>query len=43
MSASIGIALYPQHGTDGISLARVADNAMYQAKREGSNRFSVAD
>lgn len=43
ISASIGIALYPQHGTNGISLARVADNAMYQAKREGSNRFSVAD
>ncbi len=43
ISASIGIALYPQHGTDGISLARVADNAMYQAKRDGSNRFCVAD
>ena len=42
ISASIGIALYPQHGTDGISLARVADNAMYQAKREGCNRFCVA-
>ena len=42
ISASIGIALCPQHGTDGINLARVADTAMYRAKREGSNRFSVA-
>lgn len=43
MSASMGIALYPQHGTDGISLARAANNAMYQAKRDGCNRFCVAD
>lgn len=42
ISASIGIALYPQHGADGISLARAADSAMYQAKREGSDRYSVA-
>jgi diguanylate cyclase (GGDEF)-like protein len=42
ISASIGISLYPQHGADGLSLARMADNAMYQAKRDGSNRFLVA-
>lgn len=42
ISASMGIALYPQHGTDGISLARVANTCMYQAKRDGGNQFSVA-
>ncbi|HEC30013.1 MAG TPA: EAL domain-containing protein [Gammaproteobacteria bacterium] len=33
VSASIGIALYPQHGTDGASLLRHADIAMYRAKQ----------
>jgi diguanylate cyclase (GGDEF)-like protein len=30
--ASIGIALYPAHGSDALSLLRCADMAMYQAK-----------
>jgi diguanylate cyclase (GGDEF)-like protein/PAS domain S-box-containing protein len=34
MSASIGIALYPDHGHDVSSLLRCADLAMYAAKRE---------
>jgi diguanylate cyclase (GGDEF)-like protein len=32
ISASIGVALYPDHGRDAIILARQADNAMYLAK-----------
>lgn len=36
VSASIGIALYPQHGQDGSTLLRHADLAMYTAKRGGS-------
>jgi diguanylate cyclase (GGDEF)-like protein len=42
ISASIGVALYPQHGRDEINLARAADRAMYKAKRDGSDRFCIA-
>ncbi|NOY63203.1 MAG: EAL domain-containing protein [Gammaproteobacteria bacterium] len=33
LSASVGIALYPDHGNDSITLTRHADVAMYAAKR----------
>jgi len=39
VSSSIGIALYPQDGTDSQALMRAADLAMYHAKEEGKNRF----
>ena len=38
VSASIGIALYPDHGEDDKQLLRHADDAMYQAKRQGGDR-----
>jgi diguanylate cyclase (GGDEF)-like protein len=40
ISASIGIALYPNDATDIESLLKHADQAMYLAKDEGRNRFS---
>ncbi len=40
VSASIGIALYPEHGADGLRLLRAADAAMYMAKRS-SKAYSV--
>ncbi len=36
ISASTGIARYPEHGTDGSTLLRHADVAMYLAKKNGT-------
>lgn len=38
--ASIGISLYPQHGTDANTLLQNADMAMYHAKEQGKNTYS---
>ena len=44
VSASIGISFYPQASeVDGDQLLRQADQAMYQAKQAGKNRFQVFD
>lgn len=42
ISVSIGIAIYPQHGDDPQRLIKIADEAMYQAKRAGRNRVVLA-
>jgi PAS domain S-box/diguanylate cyclase (GGDEF) domain len=41
ISGSIGIALYPDHGTDERTLTKNADAAMYQAKENGKNQIQV--
>jgi len=41
-SASIGIAMYPEHGEDAQSLLRHADVAMYQAKQDRTG-YSIYD
>ncbi|MBM7605233.1 diguanylate cyclase (GGDEF)-like protein [Metabacillus crassostreae] len=41
VSASIGIATYPQHGADYRSLVKNADEAMYKAKRNGKNNYYI--
>jgi diguanylate cyclase (GGDEF)-like protein/PAS domain S-box-containing protein len=39
---SLGIAIYPEHGSDMEEVWRCADAAMYRAKRAGGNRYIVA-
>jgi diguanylate cyclase (GGDEF)-like protein/PAS domain S-box-containing protein len=39
ISASCGVAVFPDHGSEGERLLRSADAAMYRAKRAGGNRF----
>ena len=39
----IGIALFPQYGTDEQQLLRQADIAMYVAKRNGGSAVHFAD
>jgi diguanylate cyclase (GGDEF)-like protein/PAS domain S-box-containing protein len=43
VGASMGVAVFPDHGEDGSELWRSADAAMYRAKRAGGGRYvSVA-
>ncbi|MBB5391032.1 MULTISPECIES: bifunctional diguanylate cyclase/phosphodiesterase [unclassified Herbaspirillum] len=41
MSASIGCAIYPQHGKDAMTMLKNADIAMYRAKERGKNAFQL--
>ncbi len=41
VSASIGIAIYPEHGTTPVLLSRNADRAMYEAKSEQKGAFRI--
>ncbi len=43
VSASVGAALYPEHGLDAESLTSHADTAMYRAKAAGGNRHAIFD
>ncbi len=42
ITASIGVAVLPVHGSDVQSVVRAADAALYQAKRKGRNQVVVA-
>jgi diguanylate cyclase (GGDEF)-like protein/PAS domain S-box-containing protein len=39
LSASIGIAIYPENGGDIETLLKTADSAMYDAKKKGKNTY----
>ena len=43
VSASIGVTIYPQDGAEADQLVRHADQAMYQAKQAGKNRYHLFD
>ncbi|WP_165973684.1 diguanylate cyclase [Paucimonas lemoignei] len=42
VTASFGVAAYPEHGSEPEHLFRCADQALYSAKRNGRNRVEVA-
>ncbi len=42
-SFSIGISLYPDHGTDHETLLKKADDALYEAKRNGRNGYQMVE
>jgi diguanylate cyclase (GGDEF)-like protein len=41
IGSSLGIAVYPEHGEDEISLMKNADTAMYHAKQNGRNNVQM--
>jgi diguanylate cyclase (GGDEF)-like protein len=41
VSASIGLSIYPDDGSDAETLLRNADTAMYHAKKNGRNNFQL--
>ncbi|MEK0315246.1 putative bifunctional diguanylate cyclase/phosphodiesterase [Cohnella sp. 56] len=43
LTASVGIALYPDQGADAPTLIKHADKAMYAAKEAGKNRYNWFD
>ena len=40
-SVSIGVALYPEHGTTYLELFKRADRALYESKSKGKNQYSI--
>lgn len=43
VTISVGVATYPFHGTSSAELIKAADNALYESKRYGRDRVSVAN
>jgi diguanylate cyclase (GGDEF)-like protein len=41
IGVSVGIALYPEHDSNEKNLLKMADNAMYAAKRQGRNCYAL--
>jgi len=42
VTASIGVAVFPDHGRELDDVVQAADQAMYQAKRDGRDRIAIA-
>ncbi len=41
LSASIGVAIFPEHGSNPVELCKNADDALYSAKNKGRDRVEV--
>jgi diguanylate cyclase (GGDEF)-like protein len=41
LSVSVGVAIYPDHASDAMTLAHAADQASYEAKNRGRNLVRV--
>jgi diguanylate cyclase (GGDEF)-like protein len=41
VTASLGVASFPEHAHDALSLLEAADRALYASKRSGRNRVTV--
>ena len=42
VTASIGVAIFPDDGDDALSLVEAADRAMYEVKKSGKNAIKLA-
>ncbi len=43
ITISLGVAIYPDHGTTGSVVLHAADTALYRAKNDGRDRVAVAE
>ena len=43
IGASIGVALYPDNAVDPLELVNLADQAMYEVKRQGKNNYTFSE
>ena len=43
ITTSVGVSIYPEHGTDEEQLMKMADRALYGAKRSGKNAYQIAE
>lgn len=43
ITLSVGVAVFPEHGSTGDSIVRVADEALYRAKHAGRNQVVMAE
>jgi diguanylate cyclase (GGDEF)-like protein len=43
ITLSLGIAVYPEHGSTQESILRAADDALYRAKQAGRDRVVLAE
>ncbi|MDE6774998.1 MAG: sensor domain-containing diguanylate cyclase [Ruminococcus sp.] len=41
ISASIGVAVFPEHGSDFAALYRCADKALYKSKQKGKDTYTI--